>query len=360
MVLIDSIVHKNKIMKTYRMLPLVVALSIFPYAVAKRYEENKEEEARRAAAEVFGVDESKVKIVSSKYGTWVVVVEGKEGKKYEVKRASLKSNQKSRADGVFYAKLLGELGIGPKVICASKDNKYYVCELVKGKFLRYKDKLDAKKLKSFAIALKKLHGERVEFRVRSVTDRIGFWLKSIKREKIALPTEYLEKCQEIIAKMDATKKKIACCHGNLNPDNVIFDRDGAAHFIRAYDAGDANIYDELANVFISFQVEEEDRNLFLTEYFGRPPTQEEIDIIKLSQIGRCFLISAKFFAKSESRNDKNVDMQERVKWLDDMVKEYLKTKPSIDASPKAVHKYDKKQIRKFAVLWYTKAIGWFM
>jgi thiamine kinase-like enzyme len=348
------------------MLPLVVALSFFSCEAAKtastratKSKPAKPKSLNRSleeeAAEALGVDKSKIEVELRNSSPWAIAKHGDE--EYAFHKTSLFEDEESRVKGVRHIRLLSDLGIGPKFVGTSKYNKYCVCKCVKGKFLGGKDKLNSEELKNFAIALKKLHSAPEKSKAKPVRYDIRYKLKSIKREKIALPTGYLEKCQEIIAKMKAAKKKMAFCHGDLKPRNVIFGDDGNVYFIYKFGTGIANVYDEIANVFIYFRIDGEDQNTFLTAYFGRQPTQEEIDIIRLAQTGECILMSARLFARSEPLNAGKTKMQVRVKRLDNELKEYSKNKTDVDFSLLALDSYYKDEVRREAILWYLKAIG---
>jgi thiamine kinase-like enzyme len=339
-------------MKVYRTFPVLIAISSSLCAVAK-----VPEEVVNMAADILGANKTELKLRRGRRPGVFTVTNG--DNKYVLKVFGEALDKDMRSAELHYVSLFSTFGVGPKFIGKGKGDNCYVCEWVRGRTLSRTDVQDAEKMKKLASAIRRLHSERSEFRAQSVDERIAGLLRRIEKRKIALPTGYLKKCEEVRSCMSSTEKKIACCHGGLSPRNIIFGDDGNVYFINVYKAGDANIYDELGYVISSCWIDGENRDIFLTEYFGRKPKQTELDLISSSQRRADLMTSAILFERSESRNDKKIDMPTRIEKLDDMVKSRdgsLDPK-SIDDVQAIAKSHDRKKIRACAVGFYKRFRG---
>ena len=94
------------------------------------------------------------------------------------------------------------------------------------------------------------------------------------------------------------------CHNDLNPQNIILTPEGKIYLIDFANSGYSNTYEDLGYLTLLNGISEQKLEQFLTAYYERKPTQEEMAQIKLAQKVVCFVSATVYFDFSESEKDK--------------------------------------------------------
>ncbi len=241
------------------------------------------------------------------------------GKEYILKVFSKRQNQESRQKEIDSVKIFSELNLGAKFVANNPDNSFYIREFVQGKPFKYEYLQDDKNLVTLAKALKKLHGHKTDLTSRNQLNRAEKHYDRIIKKKIAMPTSFEDSYNKFKTLNASLIVESGFCHNDLNPHNILLSDNGNINFIDSSNAGNSNIYEELGYVTMLNGVLGEKLETFLNAYFGRAPSQDELNAVKLSQKLVCFLTSLVYFDFSESKKDKDIDLKTKIKTLDDVL-----------------------------------------
>ena len=271
-------------------------------------------------------------------------------------KSSLKKrNSKRRDEEIEKAKIFSELGLGAKLVAIGAGNFFYIREYVPGKTLSHGDLKDNKTLVSLAKAIKKLHKYKSEIKARGLVERLEENYKKIKKKKTATPTGFdlaLEKGKAIAVSL---KSEMGFCHNDLIPRSILQTAEGAILFINLMRSGNANIFEELGYMTLANDITGERLDQFLKAYYDRTPTKDEINSVKSAQKLACLVLAAYYFAYSESKRDKEIDLKIRRANLDKLIEsndlqpmqEYINKCVSIRSRNKAM-------VKQFATACYKR------
>ncbi|HLQ74128.1 MAG TPA: choline kinase family protein [Bacillota bacterium] len=130
---------------------------------------------------------------------------------------------------------------------------------------------------------------------------------------------------------EASSIEIVPCHIDPVAENILLDGQEAIHLIDWEYSGSFDPMWDLATLFQSLQLTEEEEKFFLTHYFEREPTEDELKRLLLNKIFFNYMWSFWYFYK-EVKGETYEDMlheswRERV----DLVKGYIETFKSLYA-----------------------------
>ena len=242
-----------------------------------------------------------------------------DGTKYLVKIFSKKKTKEMRQKEIESVRTFSDLGLGSKLIAVAPDNSFYIREYIPGKVLKFKDTQNEKVLISVAKSMKKLHEFKADIPSRSLLERVQKHFERIKKKGIATPTGFDESFEKFKVFSSKLKNTSAFCHNDLNPQNILISDEGKIYFIDFGNSGMANIYEELGYFTALNGIEGEMLLKFLNAYFGRDPTKEELEAVKLAKKLVYFASACVYFDFSETKKDKKIDIQERIKELNDLL-----------------------------------------
>ncbi|MDR2666614.1 MAG: phosphotransferase [Holosporales bacterium] len=272
-------------------------------------------------AKVMDVRPQKIKL--SKLGNWKGLA-GKYAfsvgkKKYVLNVFSKTKVDAARKEEIELTRIFSECGIGASFIGKAADNSMYVVEFLNGKTAKFENFHDEKILKTLANVLKKLHKCKVIMREKRQASYVKKLCQNIAKRKTAVPSSFWESYEKYKKLSNNFEMYMVLCHNNLNPQNIIILSDKIV-FINPGSCGIANLFQELGYVTLSNGINGHNLDIFLKEYFGRPPDMEEFKTVKLAQKLACFAMSAAFFDHSESKKDKEIKMKDRVNAIDEALK----------------------------------------
>lgn len=279
-------------------------------------------------------------------------------KKYIVKIFAEKHNLEYRKKEVNVTKIFSDLGLGAKLIAVGDKHSFYIREYLPGRTLKYSDLQDNKTLITLAKALRKLHKHKEAGEIkpsRTLLDRAEKHFQSLVKKDIATPSGFEESYTKFKGLIKSLKVTEGFCHNDLNPQNIILTPEGKIYFIDFANSGYSNTYEDLGYLTLLNGISEKKLEQFLTAYYERKPTQEEMAQIKLAQKVVCFVSATVYFDFSESEKDKGIDKKTRTENLDKMMKspevksmiEYIKENKVV-----SVKSQRKDDVKRYAISCY--------
>jgi len=150
----------------------------------------------------------------------------------------------------FIQQIAYQQNIASKPLLIDKNNRIFISEFIKGK---HKDKLRYTKLKNLAKTLRKLH-----------------------KTKIKRSSSPLHVTKQNLSSLNKYKRELVLCHNDLNPQNIIFNKD--IKFIDWEYSSINDRYFDLSCIIIEFNLNQKEEKYFLKSYFKN---NKEINIKKL-------------------------------------------------------------------------------
>jgi thiamine kinase-like enzyme len=209
-------------------------------------------------------------------GDYVVHMGGKDTAALGINRASEREATDAAA----------RIGIGPKVAAYLPDDDVLVTRYLEGRPLRPDEVSEPDLLADVAESLKTLHrGPRLHaafspFRVveayRATAQERGAGVDDRYDGAHALATE-------IEAALDAADDRPVPCHGDLLPENLIYDGERVRIVDWEY-AGMGDRFFDLGNLSINAGFDEGDDEWLLTAYFNEPPTSRRFASVRLMRL----------------------------------------------------------------------------
>jgi thiamine kinase-like enzyme len=181
-------------------------------------------------------------------------------------------------------------GIAPKVYYANPKNGIILMAFIQSKPLSKEEQSPKSRLPRLGHILKKLHdGPRFPNAI-SRHEEIRNSVSKLTMKKIELPdlvNKVLTNIKKIEAPLQKTAK-LAPCHNDLNPNNILFTQN-QIKIIDWEGSGMGDPYFDLASVALFFVFDPKDEDIFLTSYFGVPPTPTQKHRLHLmKQVALCF------------------------------------------------------------------------
>ncbi len=197
-----------------------------------------------------------------------------EKKKYLLRHFILQD--RDRALEYSIQTLAYQKGIAAKPILLDLDANLMVCEFIEGE---HKTILKRKDMITLVSVLKKLHSitnESQPLDLRNLFTELG----TEEKEAFAVISKY--------------PKQIALCHNDLNPKNILFEKDDLKLIDWEF-AGNNDLYFDLAALSVEFKLGQIDEAFMLALYFQREGWEKEkMEAYKIIYKGLC----AEWFQKN--------------------------------------------------------------
>lgn len=282
------------------------------------------------------------------------------GKKYIVKMFAQKHNSEYRKKEIEVTKIFSDLGLGAKLVAVGDKNTFYIRQYIPGRTLKHEDLQDKQILENLAKSVRKLHEYKYAEKARGFLERAEKHYKSIMKKKIATPTGFDKSYEKFKERMKELKISQGFCHNDLNPLNIVLTPNRQIYFIDFGNSGSNNVYEELGYVTLLNGITDDKLEQFLTIYYDRKPTQDELNQVKLSQKLLCFVSTVVYLDFSENKQDKEIDMKLRQKKLDKLLKSH-DLAPIADITQRgeiiSVKSKDKDLVRRCAMSFYKAFLG---
>lgn len=309
-------------------------------------------------AKLMNINQKDIKLKKQKFGmnssqNYIFEINNQ---KFVLKLFKKRTKLEFRKNEIESVKIFSKLGLGSKFIAVAEDNSFYIREYTDGKIVKPSDFQNQKFLINFAKALKKLHDYDTDITSpKSLEYCLEKHYQSIIKKKIALPSNFekaYKECKELYSKLP---KRKGFCHNNLNPHNIIISENGNISFIALSNCGISNIYEELGYVTLLCGIFDKNLQLFLENYLGTQASQKEFEVVKLAQKLVSFLTSLVWFDFSETKKDKKISIEERQKFLDDLLKskDFKSAKDFIkDGKIVSIKSRNKLLVKQYALAFY--------
>jgi thiamine kinase-like enzyme len=324
--------------------------------------------AAGVASNILHKDKRKLKIRRGKYSRTFFITEekGEEETNYTLRIFSRKQSKESRELEVYHADLLSKIGAGPNLVGANELG--HVMEQIEGKVLRKKDMKHKEVIEAVAFTLHTMHSNKSKFDAQSLVSEVEQIIKIIDKNGVPVPTVYIKECEKVCKmcretqkKIETQEEKIGFCHNGLTLRNMILGKDKRVYIVNAYHAGNASIYDDLGCSMNSLNLNKEGCHTFLKAYFGREPTADELNFIKMAQKLGDIRDSAALFVRFGSRNDKEDSKEDKAKMFDTMVKSHDDNlnPTGVGDVETLLKSHDKKRAEALAVGLFMRSRGYF-
>ncbi len=214
-----------------------------------------------------------------------------------------------------------KINIAPEVLFVDANFTFMVMPYLQGKTLQQNAHKSTETLNTLGFMIAQLHRYKGSFPHRSTqTDRTIKHIQKIKDQSIALPScyaqlynEYNEQTRQI------TGEEQVLCHNDLNPTNIIVDDQGKIMLIDWTTTSWDNRYEELGFFTFTSGLNQNQTVAFLASYFGRTPTVQEWNKLRIGKKRAHFLSATVWFSLSESKEEKKISLEQRVKELDKLL-----------------------------------------
>jgi thiamine kinase-like enzyme len=178
------------------------------------------------------------------------------------------------------------LGVGPEVAAYLPAEDVLVTTYLEGRPLRPEEVSEPDILADLAESLKSLHRGR-RLRVRFSPFRVVELYRSTAEEHGARVDERYDRahalCGQVEAAMTGADHAPVPCHGDLMPDNLIYDGERVRIVDWEY-AGMGDRFFDLGNLSANARFDEGDDEWLLTAYFNEPPTDRRFAAVRLMRL----------------------------------------------------------------------------
>ena len=244
------------------------------------------------------------------------------GKKYIVKMFAQKHNSEYRKKEIEVTKIFSDLELGAKLIAVGDKDAFYIREYIPGRTLEHEDLQDKQILENLAKSVRKLHEYKYAEKARGFLERAEKHYKSIMQKKIATPTGFEKSYEKFKELMKGMKISEGFCHNDLNPLNIVLTPDKKIYFIDFGNSGCNNVNEELGYVTLLNGIIGAKLEQFLSAYYNRKPTTDEVKRVQLFQKLLCFVSTVVYLDFSEDEQDKTIGLKQQQKKLDKLQKSY--------------------------------------
>jgi len=177
-----------------------------------------------------------------------------------------------------------ELGIAPAVAAFLEDPSCIVTEFVEGESLSPEELRASPQLERVATALRALHGHEQDLPSRFDSVRIVEDYARVAGERgAAVPGDYepaLDRAREVSAALSGAEHTPVPCHNDLLAANFIDGGDRTWIVDWEY-AGMGDRYFDLANFSVNNELDADDQERLLAEYFGEAPDAGRLAALNL-------------------------------------------------------------------------------
>ncbi len=193
---------------------------------------------------------------------------------------------KERQDERLAMNIAAQRDIAPKILYENYDDGIIVTDYLDSPLLSELVPLSYENLKLLAESIRKIHEGPVFNRTHSILDITMGVIQNLKVHRPSIVGQAIKVFHKIEHEM-RDLSILKPCHNDLNPNNILFTREG----IRIIDweaAGQSDPFYDLACPIMTYEMDESQERTFLSSYFKRQPTEDEIH--KLALFKRCHLI----------------------------------------------------------------------
>ena len=232
---------------------------------------------------------------------------------YVLRRMSSEKGVADRLRELHFSQQAGNIGVGPKIVYVDDKLETYVMTFVEGRTVVASDFDDPKLMSKFAQTLRKLHTSQAKFpKTQSQFCWFQHWLLKGSEQGAIYPTDFQhvrKSMEEIQSILSLFPVPLAPTHHDLNPRNILINENKFT--LLDWDrSGLGDPYVDLATFPLMHNFDSNKTRAFLSEYFGRPPTQHEWDRVVVSQPLFWFHLAA--WVLSDPAEGKTVEFYDKV------------------------------------------------
>ena len=228
-------------------------------------------------------------------------------------------NRSKRLREVWAHHAASALGIAPEVVYTDPDGLILIMRYIDGHTLTQLDLKNEKFLFNLGTSLQSLHQTKMLLPEKvTQIERAKTHYTRARNQGIAFPSHFETWYEEYCNEGEHLSGDDVLCHGDLNPANIIVQNE-KAFLIDWAGATYENRFTDLGYITLLSGMNAQQLSLFLTGYFGREATAEELKKVEWAQARTCFLTAVVWFHFSETAEEISQPLLERVSHLDELL-----------------------------------------
>lgn len=210
----------------------------------------------------------------------------------------------TRTHHIHMTRMAGNMGIGPKVHYVDDNAQAIVMDFVVGKSSSYSGLQDPFYVQSCAKLLARLHQSTADFPcAHSPFNRFFEFLDKAQQQNSAYCAELMS-IKDTMAQLEkifaTCATKMVPCHLDLHPLNILMS-DKRPFFVDWVNGGISNPYFDLATFAQFHCLESQEITMLLANYFGRSPTEFELQYFTLAKPIRLIVIGAAYLCTIQDK-----------------------------------------------------------
>lgn len=238
-----------------------------------------------------------------------------QGKKHVLRFLALtpSHSKEMRQNEIQALKIGNKLGIAPECVFSDQDAVVMVMPFIQGHPIHHPADYQ---LVQLGTMIRKLHNYSDSYPTRySLKDKISLHYQKAIKAGIAFPTGFDQEVQNVLSK--SSSPSLVPSHGDLNPSNILID--DSCGGIKIIDWTTATLEDpffDLSFFCLLSNLSHFQEEVFLEAYFGRKPSDKELEILREEKAKVCLLTATIWFRFSETLEEVTLPLEARIAALD--------------------------------------------
>ncbi len=226
-------------------------------------------------------------------------------KSYVIRLLPVQDDPPTRMHQIMLANQAGKIGVGPKIFFVDAGLNGIVMDFIPGRTIRLEDFKNNDNLETFANLLRKLHQSLEIFpNAYCPFQRFRNFCQEAKTAKITFPLRF-EEVKDFMKRIEAVFGQnpfpLVPSHLDLHPLNIM-SYEHNFYFVDWVNGGISDPYYDLTTFVTFLNLSQSQTLTFLIHYFGRTPTQLELNRFIITQPVRIFVISAALLKTSTNES----------------------------------------------------------
>jgi len=239
-----------------------------------------------------------------------------ERKTFVLRTLSSKNNGANAQREVATHTLASDLGIAPKIYYADPDNRFIIMEFIEGPSLSKLHFKNEKVLLTLGSSIRKIHDSNITHEgSRTHIDIVSRHYMKLLKRKTPLPSCLHRLFEDFMDDNSVKAHKQVVNHGDPHPYNIIMNN-GKPIFLDFAGATYDSMYADLGYLSHLSAMTKDEKIIFLTGYFGRPPTADDLAQIHKMEMRFCLQAAIIWFEFSSARLKDDRPLKTQVEDLD--------------------------------------------
>jgi thiamine kinase-like enzyme len=227
----------------------------------------------------------------------------------------------NREQEIIAYKIASNLGIAPFLHYTDPEARFFITDYIEGRPLSREDLKSPETIKKIGSMIRLLHKHPAEGfqREHPQSKRVK---KHYERAKNTRNIAHPSCLKGVYEDYQLRSKELedfshVLSHSDLNANNILIGQDGHLWFVDFTGASFDHQFADLGYFSFVNGLSEDQDSALLSEYFERSPTSTELALFRESKYRTSFITSIVWFDFSESKEDKLIPVEERIKRCDE-------------------------------------------